>query len=83
MQVARRAMAGSDASFTEKPIPNAFWRAFSALIYLVPTLDTFSSGFAVYQTVPELIIFQHIGSTLPHTVQDPACFPGSAQKVRK
>lgn len=52
-QVAARSAA---SSFTELPVPNAMWRAVSALLYLIPTMDGVSMGFyKVYGNMPDLL----------------------------
>lgn len=56
----------SDSNYTDKPIPNAFWRAFSALIYLIPTMDTIQLGVTTYGIVPQtLILFEVGGMSFP------------------
>jgi hypothetical protein len=55
----------SDSNYTDKPVPNAFWRAFSALIYLIPCMDTIQLGITTYGIVPQtLALFQIGGESL-------------------
>ena len=53
-QVATRSASAS--SYSELPVPNPFWRAVSAMLYLVPGMDCFMMGFhSVYETIPDLL----------------------------
>jgi uncharacterized membrane protein len=57
----------SDASYTDIAVPNAFWRAFAAFIYLVPLLDSFALGVkSVYGVLPQTQIVAHIAFMSPH-----------------
>lgn len=63
MQVHTNAFAGAD--FTDKPVPNAFWRAFAALIYIIPCIDTFTLGTTVYNIFPQMIVIAIAGCAPP------------------
>lgn len=51
----------ADNNYTDKPVPNAFWRAFSALIYLIPCMDTIQLGITTYGIVPQTLALFQIG----------------------
>lgn len=63
VQVHTNAFAGAD--FTDKPVPNAFWRAFAALIYIIPCIDTFTLGTTVYNIFPQMIVIAIAGCAPP------------------
>jgi hypothetical protein len=54
----------ADSNYTDKPIPNAFWRAFSALIYLIPAMDSIQLGVTTYGIVPQSALLFQIGGAL-------------------
>lgn len=55
----------ADNNYTDKPVPNAFWRAFSALIYLIPCMDTVQLGITTYGIVPQTLTLFQIGGACP------------------
>ena len=57
--------ANSDTKYTDKPIPNAFWRTFSALLYVVPGMDTYTLGMNVYHMFPPSIILSRAVGASP------------------
>jgi hypothetical protein len=63
----------SDNNYTDKPIPNAFWRAFSALIYLIPCMDTIQLGITTYGIVPQTLALFQIGGTATHMLEQRRC----------
>jgi hypothetical protein len=63
-------VANADSStaggqYTDKPIPNAFWRAFSAFVYVVPAMDTWALGIRVYDVLAPTVLLRKIASAFP------------------
>jgi hypothetical protein len=69
LQVVVKADSSSaGGQYTDKPLPNAFWRAFSAFVYVVPAIDTWALGIRVYDVLAPTILLRKIASAFPfHT----------------
>lgn len=72
VQVVAQSDASASGMYTDKPVPNAFWRAFSAFLYVVPILDTWRLGVRNYDVLfPTIAIRNFAGA--PPAPPAPSC----------
>jgi hypothetical protein len=72
------------ASYTEKPVPNPFWRMASCIFYMIPAIDTFTLGLFMYSIMPITGILPALASVHPHyraASSMPYCKPTSCSKT--
>ena len=56
----QRSVVAHTSTYTDKPVPNAAWRAIACLFYVIPMIDSVNLGRFMYSLVPVTRIWHAI-----------------------
>ena len=74
----QRNVIAAASTYTDKPIPNAFWRLCSAFVYLIPMIDSWMLGVTgSYNVLP----FTRILAAIAGAQQDRSALPRHGMQV--